>query len=159
MTTATGSKRHVIRKAYNVATSEAGQGLGENRHKGMKSQGERCEEFIADWMAAAPGFSVLVELRAEDNGSVTIEKLQTWPTDRQGRGEATRALETLCKLADIHGVMLCGRAQPYSKRAEDAIRLRLWLARYGFAPTGDDEQNLQLYRPPRQEPLQPAVSA
>jgi hypothetical protein len=124
----------------------------------MDGQRRRCAEFIDDWMAAAPGFSVLVELKAGANGNVTIEKLQTWPTDRQGRGEASRALMTLCRLADLHGVTLCGKAQPYSRKPEDAIRLRLWLGRYGFQPDKDD-QHLELFRPPRSESSMPAANA
>lgn len=116
-----------------------------------------AEAFILDWLAASPGFEVLVELKKEDDGSITIERLQTWPMDRRGKGEATRALKTLCQLADLHGVRLCGYAEPYTKRAEDAIRLRVWLARYGFAPASDEPDDLQLYRPPRQQ--MPPLSA
>lgn len=124
----------------------------------MDEQGRRCSEFIDDWMAAAPGFSVLVELKAGVNGNVTIEKLQTWPTDRQGRGEASRALVTLCRLADLHGITLCGKAQPYTRKPEDAIRLRLWLGRYGFQ-NEDGEHNLELFRPPRPESSMPTANA
>lgn len=117
------------------------------------------ERFITDWLAAAPGFSVLVELNAHDERCVRIGKLQTWPTDRVGKGEATRALETLCHLADLHGVALCGDAEPYAKRPEDAIRLRLWLARYGFEPSPAEHPQSELFRPPHSEIHMPAVRA
>lgn len=110
-------------------------------------------------MAAAPGFSVLVELIAGENGNVTIGKLQTWPQDRQGRGEASRALATLCSLADANGVTLCGDVQPYARHPEEAIRLRVWLSRYGFQPSEENIGGSELYRSPRYEPSMPAANA
>lgn len=138
-------RRRVLRNADAVGKSPA------NFVRGEMDPARGAEAFIFDWLAAAPGFEVLVELKAEDDGSITIERLQTWPMDRRGKGEASRALQTLCQLADLHQVRLCGYAEPYTKRAEDAIRLRLWLARYGFAPATGEPDDLQLYRPPRQE--------
>ncbi len=110
----------------------------------------RTEKFISDWLAASPGFSVLVELNAESDRCVRIKKLQSWPKDKSGNGEASKALDTLCQLADVHGIALCGNAMPYAKQPEDAIRLRLWLARFGFEPSEEPQVQAELFRPPKQ---------
>ena len=120
---------------------------------------DRTERFISDWLAASPGFSVLVELDAENERCIRIKKLQTWPKDKSGNGEASRALETLCQLADVHGVALCGDAMPYAKGPEDAIRLRLWLARFGFEPGETTAVPAELYRPPKRALPMPGARA
>lgn len=112
---------------------------------------DRTEKFISDWLAASPGFSVLVELDAQTERCIRIKKLRTWPKDKSGKSEATKALQTLCQLADIHGVALCGDAMPYAKRPEDAIRLRLWLARFGFEPSEATPVQAELYRSPKRD--------
>lgn len=121
--------------------------------------GKATEKFISDWLAAAPGFSVLVELDAEDEHCIRIKKLQCWPTDRAGKEETTRVLETLCRLADYHNIALCGNALPYAKQLEAAIGLRLLLAHFGFEPSNQKVRELELYRPPKAPMHMPAARA
>jgi hypothetical protein len=119
----------------------------------------RTEKFISDWLAAAAGFSVLVELSADNDRCIRIKQLRAWPKDKSGQSEASRALETLCDLADLHGIALCGEAMPYGKHAEEAIRLRLWLARFGFEPSDPTIVVDELYRAPKQTHPMPAAQA
>jgi hypothetical protein len=108
----------------------------------------RTDAFVADWMLLAPGFSVLVELTADADNAITIEKIQAWPSDKRGKSEATLVMEALCHLADVYGVTLLGWAQPYNKHPESAIRLRLWLGHHGFEPSSGAGLELQLNRLP-----------
>lgn len=121
--------------------------------------GKETEKFISDWLASAPGFSVLVELETVNDECIRIKKLQTWPSDRIGKGEATRALDILCRLADSHHIALCGDAMPYATQENAAIRLRLWLARFGFEPKSEGDRGLELYRAPRKTINMPAGRA
>jgi hypothetical protein len=107
----------------------------------------RTDAFVADWMLLAPGFSVLVELSAEDD-TITIEKIQSWPADKLGKREAILALNSLCHLADLYRITLLGYAQPYNGNPERAIRLRLWLGHHGFEPSSGAGLELQLNRLP-----------
>ena len=121
--------------------------------------GKPTEAFILDWLAASAGFSVLVELSAEEERCVRIKSMQAWPSGNEGTGEGSRALETLCRLADLHRIALCGDTPPYSKKVEDAVRMRVWLARFGFRPAEAEATKYELYRAPRQEMSLPPARA
>jgi hypothetical protein len=116
------------------------------------------DAFVVGWMAAAPAFSVLVELSVGEH-AVTIENIRNWPADKGNKSEATGALATLCHLADAHQVTLLGYSGPYAAGLEHTIRLRLWLARNGFEPASGEGEELRLFRTPRDRFGIPSVSA
>jgi hypothetical protein len=113
---------------------------------------------VSDWLAAAPAFSVMIELKVAENCTVTVEKLETLPAENI-QGEATRALDILCKLADLHGVTLCGYTEPYGQGAHENVRLRVWLFRHGFVPSSDKPDEREFFRAPNQETLGRTINA
>jgi len=65
-------------------------------------------------------------------GYLRIERIAS---TRPGRGHASAALREICDLADTHGISLDLFVAPEDPRI-DPERLASWLARYGFASTG-----------------------
>ena len=100
------------------------------------------ERLIRDWGTIAPLHPwVIVELEPADG--VTIQRIQTWPMERRGKGLADAALICLGWLGDVHGVALAAIPMPFTHWEEDRLRLCRWFARHGFV--GDVRQPMDLW--------------
>jgi hypothetical protein len=78
-------------------------------------------------------YGVIVELK---QGATIVRLEKILSTIHPGEGRASRALRTVCDIADATGVTVTGEIKPFAEGL-DQTALRSWYARFGFTVEGD----------------------